>query len=61
MHLQMPSPLPEAHLESVYLICRVKRAELSDDEARESESLKKKKRRIKRPQSDSSEEEGKRG
>ncbi|XP_066475975.1 DNA polymerase delta subunit 3 isoform X2 [Tiliqua scincoides] len=36
---------------------RAKRAEVSDDEARESENMKKKKRRIKLPQSDSSEEE----
>lgn len=36
---------------------RAKRAEMSDDEAREPESLKRKKRRIKLPQSDSSEEE----
>lgn len=37
---------------------RGKRMELSDDETKETESMKKKRRRIKLPESDSSEDEG---
>lgn len=38
---------------------RAKRVDMSDNEGKEDENLKKKRRRIKRPQSDSSEDEGK--
>lgn len=37
---------------------RRKQAELSDDETKETENMKKKRRRIKLPESDSSEDEG---
>jgi DNA polymerase delta subunit 3 len=37
---------------------RGKRVELSDNEIKETESMKKKRRRIKLPQSDSSDDEG---
>lgn len=37
---------------------RGKRVELSDDETKETENMKKKRRRIKLPESDSSEDEG---
>ena len=37
---------------------RGKQMELSDDETKETESMKKKRRRIKLPESDSSEDEG---
>lgn len=39
---------------------RGKRVELSDDETKETENIKKKRRRIKLPESDSSEDEGER-